>query len=289
VVNQLSLTIPEVGLAVIPVVSSRKSFYEAGKLSGRDRIKLVNLSDPRPSGFNGINTDKLRDMVRGRHVVLLVHGYNSSFEKVCSAYDRIIGFHREFSLPGDVFLGYLWPGGNKFFHYWTVRRKTKQVSIRLVPIISLLERNARRVDAVAHSLGCLITLKAMQIRGRVGMGNLYFMAAAVRNYMLSSGRYFSQAVSFSSGVYVFKSRNDMVLSHGFPIGESGAEALGWSGPVPFETVARNTVEVDCSCMEQKIRHRSYSRRSEIYSMISRFKEPVSEPVKIILSESEDSC
>ena len=271
-------------MAVIPVVSSRKNFYEAGKLSGRDSIKLVNLSDPRPAGFTGINSDDVADMVRGKHVVLLVHGYNSSFSKVCAAYERIIGYYKEFSLPGQVFLGYLWPGGNKFFHYWTVRRKTKQVSLRLVPLLDLVEKNARRVDTVAHSLGCLITMKAMQIRGSVKFGNLYLMAAAVRNHMLSDGRYFSPAVSFSSGVYIFKSRNDMVLCHGFPIGESGAEALGWSGPVPFETVAGNTVEIDCSGMNEKIRHGSYSRRGEIFSMISKFKDSVAEPVRITLDE-----
>ena len=274
-------------MAVIPVVSSRKDFYEAGKLSGRDTIKLVNLSDPRPGGFTGMNSDDLENMVRGRHAVLMVHGYNSSFEKVCSAYDRIIDYYREFSLPCQIFLGYLWPGGNKFFHYWTVRRKTKQVSVRLVPLLDLLEKNAVRVDIVAHSLGCMITLKAMQIRGRLEFGNLYLMAAAVRNHMLSDSRCFSPAVSHSSGVYIFKSRNDMVLSHGFPIGESGAEALGWSGPVPFETVARNTVEVDCSGMTRKIRHGSYSRRGEIYSMISGFKDRVQEPSRLSLEETEE--
>lgn len=274
-------------MAVIPVVSSRKNFYEAGRLSGKDSIKLVDLSNPRPSGFTGISSDDLEEIVRGRHVVLLVHGYNSTFGKVCSAYERIIDYHREFSLPGQVFLGYLWPGGNKFFHYWTVRRKTKQVSSRLVPLFDLLEKNARRVDTVAHSLGCLITLKAMQIRGGVKFGNLYLMAAAVRNHMLSDRRYFSPAVSFSSGVYIFKSRNDMVLCHGFPIGESGAEALGWSGPVPFETVASNTVEVDCSGMKQKIRHGSYSRRAEIFSMISGFKDRVQEACRMSLKETEE--
>jgi len=220
--------------------------------------------------------------VQRKHVVLLVHGYNSSLRDVCSAYNRIMGLFHEADLPGECFVGYAWPGGDKFFHYWSVRRRVRQVSSRLAELLGILSLRAASVDIVAHSLGCLVTLRAMQIRGLLYFRNLYLMAAAVRNHMLSDGVYFSGAVSHCSGVYIFKSRNDMVLCHGFPIGESGAEPLGYTGPVPFDTVVSNSMTVDCSGMPDPIRHESYSRRAEIYRFIAVHQKPVTSAMDVDL-------
>jgi hypothetical protein len=275
-------------MTVIPLVSSRKHFYKAGLISNRDDVRLADISDPRPGGSTGTTWETLSEMVRGRHVVLMVHGYNSSFRKVCDAYSRIIGFHREFSLAGEVFAGYLWPGGDKFFHYWSVRRRSAAVSKRLSVLLGMLEEEASRVDVVAHSLGCLVVFEAMRRLGSPGFGYLHMMAAAVRNHMLSGGEGFSRAVSASRGTVVFKSRNDMVLSHGFPIGESGSEALGFSGPVPEKTVSINTLTVDCTGLSAPMRHNGYSRRPEPYRFIAGLPERITAPSTVYVEELPDA-
>ncbi|MCK5132918.1 MAG: alpha/beta hydrolase [Candidatus Sabulitectum sp.] len=267
---------------MIPIVSSRKRFYKAGEISKRDKVKLVNLADPRRSINKAASMQDFIDGIRDKHVVILVHGYNNTFEKICDAYLRVTSQLVTNEVPHDTAVGYIWPGGTKKLNYWPAKRRARQLSKRMGKLLAGISASASQVDIIAHSLGCFLTLGAMKTKGSLPIRNIYLMAAAVSNYKLTTGMPFANAVKFADTTFIFKSKDDDILKYSFPFGEGGDDALGSTGPVPADKVVGNALTVDCSNNPDPIKHRSYSRRTEIFRFISTNQAPGNTPGEIEL-------
>ncbi|MCK5784946.1 MAG: alpha/beta hydrolase [Candidatus Sabulitectum sp.] len=268
-------------MSLIPIVSSRKRFYKAGEISKDDRVKLVNLVDPRRSANKAILMDKFTEEIKGKHVVILVHGYNNTFEKICDAYLRVSSQLITNKVPHDTVVGYIWPGGTKKLNYWPAKRRAGQLSKRLGKLLTSISSSASQVDIIAHSLGCFITLNAMKTI-TAPVRNIYLMAAAVGNYTLTKGMPYANAASKADTTFIFKSKDDDILKYSFPFGEGGDNALGSTGPVPADKVVDNALIIDCSNHPDPIKHRSYSRRTEIFSFIGTNQTPDNTPGEVKL-------
>ncbi|MCD6589078.1 MAG: alpha/beta hydrolase [Candidatus Fermentibacteraceae bacterium] len=266
-------------MSVIPIISSRKRFYKAGEISRSHRVKLVNLADPRRSANTAISMSTLSTLLENKHVILLIHGYNNTFEKICDAYLRITDQLVTNQIPHDQTVGYVWPGGTKKLSYWPAKKRARQLSKKLGELIADISLSASRVDIIAHSLGCFLTLKALQKIGSIPVSSIYLMAAAVGNYKLTRGMPFANAVKFAASTFIFKSEDDDVLKYSYPLGEWGDYALGSTGPVPRSKVVSNALTVDCSHNSDPIKHSSYSRRTEIFRFISHNQFSVNSPVE----------
>lgn len=269
-------------LSLIPIISSRKRFYKAGEVSNRDKVKLVNLVDPRRSTNKPVSMSSFTDDIRDKHVVVLVHGYNNTFEKICDAYLRISSQLITNQVPHDTVVGYIWPGGTKKLNYWPAKRRARQLSKRMGKLLATISTSASTVDIIAHSLGCFLTLKALQITGTARIRNIYLMAAAVGNYKLTTGMPFANAVKYADTTFIFKSEDDDILKYSFPFGEGGDDALGSTGPIPADKVVGNALTVDCSSIPDPIKHRSYSRRTEIFQFIGTNLAPDNTPGEVKL-------
>jgi esterase/lipase superfamily enzyme len=269
-------------VGLVPVVSSRRKYYNAGEVSRADRVRLVNLADPRRANNKAVSMKSFIGSIGGRRVVLVIHGYNNTFEEICDAYLRISYQLDTCGFDYDSMVGYVWPGGTKKLSYWPARKRARQVSKRLGRLIKKMSASAVQVDIVAHSLGCFLLLKALQGMGNSSVRNIYLMAAAVGNYKLTAGTPFANAANHAGTAFVLKSEDDNVLKYCFPIGERGDDALGYTGPVPVESVVRNAFTVDCSGCDDPIRHRSYSRRSEIFQFVCGHTEPACTPCEMKL-------
>lgn len=270
-------------MSLIPIVSSRKRFYKAGEISKRDKVKLVNLVDPRRSANKAISMSDFEQGIKGKHVVILVHGYNNTFEKICDAYLRVNSQLITNKVPHHTVVGYIWPGGTKKLNYWPAKKRARQLSKRLGRLLTGISESASRVDIIAHSLGCFLTLNAMKSTTS-SVRNIYLMAAAVGNYKLTTGLPFANAARKADTTFIFKSKDDDILKYSFPFGEGGDDALGSTGPVPADKVVDNALIVDCSNIQDPIKHRSYSRRTEIFQFIRTNQAPDNTPkeVKLLL-------
>ena len=153
-------------MSEVPIVSSRKKFHKAGDISKSDRIKIVNLTDPRPANNKSISNDKLLNIVNGKHVVILVHGYNNSFDEVCDAYLRITNQLNTNAVPHDKVIGYIWPGGTRKLSYLGAKRRARQLSRRISDLLNSLIGSASSVDIIAHSMGCFLSLETMKKSNR---------------------------------------------------------------------------------------------------------------------------
>ncbi len=270
-------------MSLIPVISSRKGFYKAGEISRLDRIKLVNLVDPRPANNYFMSNQTFKEKIKNKHVVLLIHGYNNTFQRVCDAYLRITNQLRTNEVPFDVVVGYVWPGGSEKLYYWSAKKRAIQLSSRIGKLIREISEDAEQVDIIAHSLGCFLTLKALQTAHNSQIRNIYLMAAAVVNYKLSKGLPFANAIKKADTVFVFRSTDDDVLKISFRFGEWGDAALGYTGPKPHNKVEDNVLTINCSNLPDTIEHGSYSRRTEIFKFITNHQAPKNTPTEVELS------
>ncbi|GAA4890309.1 alpha/beta hydrolase [Ferrimonas pelagia] len=267
-------------MSVIPMISARKGFFQSGKRSKRDSIRTVDLVDVRPATTTPISQNALFDQIKGKHIVVIIHGYNNDFASVCSAYQRIINLMTQNHVVHDHVVGYLWPGGDKALGYWSARSRAKKIAQRLGDQLTLLAQHAARVDIIAHSMGCYLTLRALQKSSLSQLGNLCLMAPAVRRNRLSDNRGFALPAKKARTTYVFHSKEDEVLKYAFFVGAGGEKALGYSGPKPFDTVVSNTLAVDCTAQDYD--HGSYSKRHEVYQFLAHHTGPTSTAARIPL-------
>lgn len=207
----------------------------------------------RPGEMRGLDDEKAR-----RECLVLVHGFNNHQGEAAAAY---LGFRRRQceifrdvspegleKRLGDTF----WPGDAKGFGPldwldFMIYPVSVGVAQDAAPLLAdLLWRmpNLERVDFIAHSLGCRLTLETLTLllqRGRPAIGRVCLMAAAVPCDMLEPGGQFEatlwQLQTAGTEIRVLHSKMDPVLQFAFPpgqtlAGEPSMRALGRYGPPP---------------------------------------------------------
>lgn len=203
-----------------------------------------------------------------RRVVVLVHGFNNHYGEAAMAYQ---GFRRrqydndkEFPPPtlerllGDVF----WPGDAAWgiadivdFLVYPVAVGTARDA---APILADHLRNMPNlllVHFIGHSLGCRVTLEAIEDLRRNGgppVGKVCLMAAAVPIFMVERGGNLADAISYAENVLVLYSERDLVLKLAFRAGQTVARgyegffpiALGARRPPPTVAGYVNSIDID---------------------------------------------
>jgi pimeloyl-ACP methyl ester carboxylesterase len=198
------------------------------------------------------------DALTRRECLVLVHGYNNHQGEAAEAY---IGFRNRQSAIfedvdrerlekrlGDAF----WPGDAKwigpldwldFMFYPFAVGVARQAAPLLAELLQRMP-NLERVDFLAHSLGCRLTLETLALlrqRGYPAIGRVCLMAAAVPCDMLEPGGRFETMLWDLQGagveIRVLYSKIDPVLQFAFPpgqtlAGEPSMRALGRYGPPP---------------------------------------------------------
>ena len=269
-------------MSKIPIISSRKNFFKRGVISNKDKARMVNLADPRPTNCKIISISDISNLSKDKEIYILMHGYNNSFTELADAYLKISNLLQSSGVNYGQLIGYVWPGGYMgMLSYLAAKRSAKQLSERMAGFIDEIGGSASKVNIVAHSLGCFLALLAMK-KMLSNVSNIYLLAPAVSNKALLPNQIFSSGLKRADLIYVFKSSDDMVLKWGFRAAEFGHKALGFTGSDPFQQVWHRTVEVDCSNQTPVISHSEYLHRSEIFDFIAN--NPVVEniPAQLIL-------
>ena len=104
------------------VVSCRKDF-ESNILFG-DANLYRNYTDPsNPAKFTGIDSAKVLDAAKNKHVLVLVHGFNNPIENVAKSYWELLqGLDAQGILgkdaPYGLVVGFTWPGSRTPLGYF---------------------------------------------------------------------------------------------------------------------------------------------------------------------------
>ncbi len=189
-----------------------------------------------------------------RELVILVHGFNNHLGEAGEAYQ---GFRdRQYPLAGaippalEAGLGdFFWPGDADwvgvldkadFLVYPTAVNTAPLAGQRLAAFVASLP-NLVVVHFVGHSLGCRVVLeciKQLSTTRHPLIRRVVLMAAAVPDFMVTSGGALAAATQATESVLVLHSTSDLVLHYAFPPGQTIAghgegflpTALGRFGP-----------------------------------------------------------
>jgi pimeloyl-ACP methyl ester carboxylesterase len=176
-----------------------------------------------------------------RHLILLIHGYNNSEREADEAYRGFEAMQRSLAaLPegAPVAHGRLvdvyWPGDadwgivSPLYYPGSIRRARETARALAATLREAVRASGyKRVDIVAHSMGCRLTLEVLKgLRGTRGLyvGRIALMAGAVPTPMLErgAGKGLREAWEgvLRDGALSLYSGEDAVLAAAFPLGQT---------------------------------------------------------------------
>jgi esterase/lipase superfamily enzyme len=209
------------------LMSDRASFWDADKIS--DQTAFMLNSNPKKTTLDSKE-------IKGKNVLLLVHGYNNSPKEALSTYG-LINIHvsafkdRHLSKFYDLVIGYLWPGDDSPLKYYDAERHVSRLAKTMRSHLEFLSASAARVDVLAHSMGNRLIFEALDYPSNGGkkvVYNFFSLAAAVDNESIEKKEKYYHATQNCEKIFVFYSERDEVLKWAYRLAE-GDKALGYEG------------------------------------------------------------
>lgn len=255
------------------MISARKDFWNSTELSDEDEVRQVNLNDDSLGAT--VNKNVFITNLNGKNVLLLIHGYNNEEDDVVRAYSIIERnvrnlLHLDNASPiYDEIIGYSWPGGDDPLDYFSAKRRASAVSPRVNRWIDSMRQAAATIDIMGHSMGCRLSLLALQenLLSSKMIRNLFLTAAAVDNESIEKdGEYYKPCCACDK-IYVFHSKKDEVLNISYRTAELD-EALGYSGPENPAYIIENSPNVKViNCKNVVFKHGGYKDCAGMYVYI----------------------
>lgn len=256
------------------LISSRKDFWSCTEVSDVDAIRDCVMENPNPSVDVPVSSDTLQERIRGKRVLLLVHGYNNDEDDVNRAYalierkvaERLAGHY-------DVVVGYTWPGGNLGVSYFQAKHRAKACAPRMLRWLQTLLGAASSVDINCHSMGNLVVLRALQDlaagANALRIRHIWSLAAAVDNESLQKGENYDAGSRLCTSVHVFHTKEDAVLNISYRAAEMDA-ALGYSGPENPASIIENSPHVRViNCRHRIHKHGGYKACDAFYDHLAK--------------------
>lgn len=212
--------------AQLLLMSDRASFWNADKISDHTEIEWESTQK---------NVTLTSREIKGKNVLLLVHGYNNNAKEALSTY-RLINVHvstfkDHHSKFYDYVIGYLWPGYDKTWDYFEAKHNVSKLAQRMRSHLEFLSASAEKVDVLAHSMGNRLMLEALdhpsQQKKKL-VQNYFALAPAVDNEALEKKEKYYLSTQNCEQVFVFYSKRDEVLKWSYSLAE-GDRALGLEG------------------------------------------------------------
>lgn len=260
--------------------------------------------------------DSLKETLKGKRVLVLVHGlYNTPAKamlsymacqknlealelyKEQSSYVDLAWniFKKTLGLPTsdnqplhyDAVVGVMWPSLDPS-QYAQAEQNIVNLAPRISTELSAIKDVADRVDVMAHSLGCRGVLEALQYADTTHhkkiADHVFCLAPAVEKQALENKERFERAPFAANSLYVFSSKNDLVLqkifsiyhagwdglshlwNHGWDKWGEGYEALGYDPKNHVNFPENSTVQyIDCTPIVAH--HGDYFSNPKIMSLI----------------------
>ncbi len=257
------------------LISSRLALTDEDRIGPTDEywdIRIQRAMSVRQTQLEDISP--LEDAVRGKKVLLLVHGYNNLLDDVIRAYDKVEEkVNRHMKSAYDQIIGYTWPGGDNRFDYFNAKTRAGAVAPRFCDNIRQLTTPANRpaaLDIMTHSMGSRVALEALRhLNRRNVVRNVFLMASAVDNESIERGyEYYTAARSVRNAI-VFHSRHDHVLKVAYSLAEFDA-ALGLNGPEdPANIIQHSPETLVVNCKNHIRKHGDYKSTDAIYKYLAR--------------------
>ncbi|HZS05551.1 MAG TPA: alpha/beta hydrolase [Blastocatellia bacterium] len=235
------------------LISCRKDFSDSRAFSDRNLIRNYPFL-PRLDQFEELDEMNLAEQMRGKHVLILIHGFRNPLQNVATAYQRLLKGMIDSGLMGDtgygLVLGFAWPGFATPLGFFPAVPFANRSAGFFRALLELASRNARTVDVQTHSLGARVALQALAGGTEGFVDNLILTAPAVDDEVLEPGEEFNGALAECRRCLVYHTERDNTLRFAFRIGDAPEfdRALGWKGPQHPDIIESECPEVfviDC--------------------------------------------
>lgn len=244
-------------------VSCRKDFTSTVFFNKTDEIR---------DGGRVLSQAELVEAVRGKKILILVHGYNNEMPAVETAYGRVqemMGLsHLLAPDPGgyDLVIGYAWPGGWSTLSFPVAVIRANKAGKRFKATIEKLQFAAANIDVQTHSLGARVLMEALDLGG-ITLRNAFLLAAAIDDETLEKDEEYFEGAQHCSHVYVLHSEEDPVLKTAYRLGDlpDFDRALGWKGPQRPAKIRDHSPNTKvCDCKKVVSSHSGYRSAAETY-------------------------
>lgn len=182
--------------------------------------------------------------INGKRVLVLVHGYNvtDAFDAYCRI-ESHLETRNEYGITPwyDEVIGAALPLSRLEWAFWLAVMRAGKAGRLLAAALEDFEPAA--LDIEAHSLGCMVTLEALD--HGLYCRNAILTAAAVDNESIQEREKYALAVQRAGRILVAYSRHDPVLRGAYKIG-MWDNALGLTGPQNPARCNRRIESLDCS-------------------------------------------
>lgn len=220
------------------LISCRKNFSVSQGFSKKNEIRNYPFL-PKLDQFEELDEINLAEQMRGKHILILIHGYRNPLANVAASYQRVLKglidaklMHNP-AIPDstgyDLVLGFVWPGFETLVGFFPAIPFANRSAGYFRSLLELASRNALTVDVQTHSLGARVALQTLGGGTEGFVDNLLLTAAAVDNECLEPKKEFHGALQYCRRALVYHSDKDNVLKIGYLIGGRDV-ALGLRGP-----------------------------------------------------------
>lgn len=225
------------------LMSDRASFWDPDKISNQTEIAQESTE----------KTIHLDQEIKGKNVLLLVHGYNNDAKEALSTY-RLINVHVSAFMDSrhskfyDYVIGYLWPCYDHSLEYFEAKQHVSKLAKKMRTHLEFLSKSAAKVDVLAHSMGNLLMLEALDYhphQKKKLVQNYYALAPAVDNEVLEKKEKYYYSTQNCENLFVFYSKGDEVLKWSYSLAEWD-RALGFEGAEHPSKLPQNVQLINCT-------------------------------------------
>ncbi|MES2345471.1 MAG: alpha/beta hydrolase [Chlamydiota bacterium] len=244
------------------LMSDRDLFWDADKIAQTTEISW-------DQSTSRVSTDVLR----GKKILVLVHGFNNDAKDALSTY-RTINEHFSTLLDADgnnfydLVIGYLWPGCDEGLDYYYAKKNVRKLASRMRSHLTLFDTYASQVDVLAHSMGNYLVLEALDFSTTIAQTKpvriFYSIAPAIDNESIEEGETYYNSTQNCEKFFVFHSTQDKVLHYLYSASEFD-KALGFEGVENIKKLPCNVQLVDCSSFA--LGHSAYFTANALYDFI----------------------
>jgi hypothetical protein len=169
------------------------------------------------TNYQGLDVNQLVRNIKGRHVLMGVHGYNVNRADGIAHLSNWEGL-LQFPNSPSIFVGLLWPGDSIWAHgldYPEEPRIANEAGTLVGSFLDANFGNAASVSFASHSLGARVVLAAIS-NTTLTPRRVILMAGAIDDNCLDTE--FQSAAAKTGRISALASKRDSVLSTLFPLG-----------------------------------------------------------------------
>ncbi len=260
------------------LISCRKDFSNSRGFSAKNEIRNYPFMSKLDT-FEALDEMNLAEQMRGKHVLILIHGFRNPLTNVASSYQRVLkglidsGLMNDPAIgagPGyDLVLGFTWPGFETPIGFFPAVPFANRSGGFFRSLLELVSRNAKTVDVQTHSLGARVALQALAGGTEGFVDNLLLTAPAVDDESLEPGQEFNGALLNCRRCLVYHSDKDNTLKIGYRLGDLD-RALGLKGPQHPDIIkATSPGVIVVNCKKVVSSHGGYRSAGAYYEHWSR--------------------